>query len=66
MQQQFTVTDMTCAHCEMAVMRAIKQLDGEAQVQIDRSRNLVQVDDSTQPREAIAMAILQAGYTVVT
>jgi copper chaperone len=62
-QQQFSVTGMTCAHCEMAVTRAIRQLDGGARVQIDRARNLVQVD-SALPREAIAAAIRQEGYAV--
>jgi copper chaperone len=64
MQQQFTVTGMTCNHCEMAVTRAIKKIDGSAQVTIDRSRNLVTVD-STKPREIIAIAIKEEGYMVV-
>lgn len=63
MQQQFTVTGMTCGHCEMAVQRAVKQLDGGAQVKIDRANNLVEVE-STQPREAIAAAIQDEGYAV--
>ena len=63
MQQQFTVTGMTCGHCEAAVTRAVKQLDGGAQVKIDRERNLVEVD-STEPRDAIADAIREEGYTV--
>ncbi|MFD1712511.1 heavy-metal-associated domain-containing protein [Ottowia sp. GY511] len=63
MQQQFTVTGMTCGHCEAAVTRAIKQLDGGAQVKIDRSQDLVEVD-STEPRQAIADAIREEGYTV--
>ena len=63
MQQQFTVTGMTCGHCEAAVTRAIKQLDGGAQVRIDREAKLVEVD-SAQPREALAAAIREEGYTV--
>ena len=63
MSQQFTVTGMTCGHCEAAVTRAVKQLDGGAQVKIDRAANLVQVD-SVQPREAIAAAIREEGYAV--
>ena len=63
MQQQFTVTGMTCGHCEMAVKRAIQQLDGSAHVKIDRAQNLVQVE-SAQPREAIATAIKEEGYAV--
>lgn len=63
MQQQFTVTGMTCGHCEQAVQRAIKQIDGGAQVKIDRAHNSVQVE-STQPRETIAAAIREEGYSV--
>ena len=63
MSQQFTVTGMTCGHCEAAVTRAIKQIDGGAEVKIDRANNLVEVD-STQPREALAAAIREEGYTV--
>jgi copper chaperone len=64
MQQQFTVTGMTCGHCEMAVKRAIQQIDGGAQVEIDRAQNLVRIQ-SVQPREAIAAAIKEEGYVVV-
>lgn len=63
MNQSFTVTGMTCGHCEAAVTRAIKQIDGGAQVSIDRAANLVEVD-STQPREALAAAIREEGYAV--
>lgn len=63
MNQTFTVTGMTCGHCEKAVVQALKQLDPQAQVRVDRSTNLVEVD-STQPREALAAAIAEEGYTV--
>ncbi len=63
MNQTFTVTGMTCGHCEKAVTQAIKALDPQAQVRIDRQQNQVEVD-STQPRDAIAQAIAEEGYTV--
>ena len=63
MNQPFTVTGMTCGHCERAVTRAIKQIDGGAEVKIDRAANLVEVQ-SDQPREAIAAAIREEGYPV--
>ncbi len=63
MTQQFTVTGMTCGHCEAAVTRAIKQLDAAAAVTIDRAANKVEVE-SSQPREAIAAAIREEGYEV--
>ena len=63
MNQSFQVQGMTCGHCEMAVKRAIRQVDPQAQVQIDRSRNLVEVK-SEQAREALAKAIAEEGYAV--
>ncbi len=63
MTQTFTVTGMTCGHCEKAVTQAIKTLDPQAQVRIDRQQNQVNVE-STQPRDAIAQAIAEEGYKV--
>jgi copper chaperone len=59
----FTVTGMTCGHCEKAVVQAVKQLDPQAQVTADRTQNKVEVN-STQPREAVAAAIAEEGYAV--
>ncbi|MBS0406147.1 MAG: heavy-metal-associated domain-containing protein [Proteobacteria bacterium] len=64
MNQTFTVTGMTCGHCEAAIRRALAQLDPAAQVQIDRSQNRVDVAGSQQPREALAAAIRDEGYEV--
>lgn len=61
--QTFTVQGMTCGHCERAVQTAIKTLDPQAEVRIDRSQNLVEVN-TPQPREAVAAAIREEGYTV--
>ena len=63
MNQTFTVTGMTCGHCEKAVTQAVQRLDPQAQVVIDRAQNRVQVE-SSQPREALAQAIAEEGYAV--
>lgn len=63
MNQIFTVVGMTCGHCEKAVTQALKKLDAQATVLIDRAHNQVQVD-STQPRDALAKAIADEGYRV--
>ena len=63
MQQIFTVTGMTCGHCEKAVTQAIRALDPQAQVRIDRSQNRVEVE-STELRETLAGAIAEEGYQV--
>lgn len=63
MQYQFEVRGMTCGHCERAVTAAVQALDPQASVRIDREHNRVDVD-SSQPREALAAAIAEEGYTV--
>ena len=60
MMQTFTVTGMTCGHCEKAVTRAVKQLDPQAEVTIDRTANKVQVQ-SSQTREKLSQAIAEEG-----
>ena len=63
MNQTFTVTGMTCDHCEKAVTRAVMQADPQAEVRIDRAANQVQVQ-SAQPRSLLARAIAEEGYAV--
>lgn len=62
-RHQFTVTGMTCGHCERAVTQAVQGLDPAAEVRIDRAANHVEVA-SEQPREALAAAIAEEGYEV--
>lgn len=63
MEHTFNVQGMTCGHCEMAVRKAIQRLDSQAQIEIDRTSGKVQVH-SEQPRETVAHAIAEEGYTV--
>lgn len=63
MNHLFTVTGMTCGHCEKAVTAAIVRLDPQAKVEIERSANKVQVQ-SEQSHEALAQVIVEEGYVV--
>ena len=63
MSEVFTVRGMTCGHCEKAVTTAIKLVDPQAQVTIDRTQNRVEVI-TTQPRDTLAAAIREEGYQV--
>jgi copper chaperone len=63
MNQTFTVTGMTCGHCEKAVTRAIQAADPQAKVSIDRGHNKVEVE-SAQSRDTLAKAIAEEGYAV--
>ena len=44
--QTFNVSGMTCGHCEKAVTKAIKEVDPQAVVTIDRSQNKVEVQSN--------------------
>jgi copper chaperone len=63
MNQSFQVQGMTCGHCERAVTQAVKTVDPQAEVRIDRATGKVDVE-SAQPREALAHAIAEEGYAV--
>lgn len=63
MVQTFTVSGMTCGHCEKAVTRAVKQVDPLADVKIDRAVGKVEVV-SEQARELLVKAIVEEGYEV--
>ena len=63
MNQSFDVQGMSCGHCERAVTQAVKALDPAAQVKVDLAAGKVEVQ-TTQPREAVAQAIADEGYTV--
>jgi copper chaperone len=63
MNQTFTVQGMTCGHCERAVTQAVKQVDPQAQVTIDRAVGKVDVQ-SDADHAAIAQAITDEGYAV--
>jgi len=62
-KHSFDVSGMTCGHCEKAVSRALRQLDPNAEVAIDRSTGRVVVE-SVQDRTRLASAITAEGYTV--
>ena len=63
MTQTFNVQGMSCGHCERAVTQAVRSLDPQARVVIDRAAGKVEVD-SSQSREALSAAIVEEGYTV--
>jgi copper chaperone len=59
----FSVSGMTCGHCEKAVKNAVLALDGNATVSIDRPSGRVEVN-SEQPWTALAEVIGEEGYPV--
>jgi copper chaperone len=63
MKQVFDVQGMSCNHCAKAVTQAVRQVDPQAQVQVDLAGKKVEVE-SAQPRQALAKAIADEGYAV--
>ena len=63
MNQTFNVQGMTCGHCEKAVTQAVRSVDPQAKVVIDRPAGKVEVQTSGS-RDAIARAIAEEGYEV--
>ena len=61
----FTVTGMSCGHCERAIVQSLRQLDPHAVVQASHTTQPVRVEHTTHTAEALAAAITEEGYTVV-
>lgn len=63
--QQFTVTGMTCGHCEASVREEVGELAGVEQVTADHTTGQVVVT-STQPLDpdAVRAAVEEAGYAL--
>ncbi|HEY5836435.1 heavy-metal-associated domain-containing protein [Streptomyces sp.] len=59
----YTVTGMTCGHCEKAVGTAVSALDGVTAVQVDVTAGLVTVVSTADPDDArVRDAVEDAGY----
>ncbi|UYZ83766.1 heavy-metal-associated domain-containing protein [Entomomonas sp. E2T0] len=59
--QRFDVKGMTCGHCVRAVTEAIKQLDDDAEVDIDLAAGKMTVV-SELPATEIIKAVYNEGY----
>lgn len=59
----YTVTGMTCGHCEASVREEIEEIAGVESVKADRTRNSVEVV-SAEPidQQAVIDAVKEAGY----
>lgn len=65
--QTFTVTGMTCGHCQQAVTKELSALQGVSRVDVDLATGLVTVDsDRDLTRDELAEAVDEAGYELVS
>ncbi|WP_068423322.1 heavy-metal-associated domain-containing protein [Janibacter terrae] len=63
---EYTVTGMTCGHCEMSVREEVGQIPGVQGIEVshESGRLLVTADDSVDDAAVLA-AVEEAGYTAV-
>ena len=60
------VKGMSCQHCVMSVTKALNQLDGIKNIQIDLAKGEVRFDNTKSvASDRIRNAITDAGYEVV-
>jgi copper chaperone CopZ len=65
-QSTYTVTGMTCDHCERAVIGEVSRIDGVTGVEVDLDTGAVTVSaDGEVDDGAVAAAVDEAGYGVV-
>lgn len=62
----FLVNDMSCGHCAAAITRAVKAIDGAAEVEVDLQNKRVHVKPVSADAQAVQAAIADAGYTAET
>ncbi|MGH3002038.1 MAG: heavy-metal-associated domain-containing protein [Gaiellaceae bacterium] len=58
----YTVPGMSCEHCEAAVTRELRAVEGVRQVSVDLETKLVTVGGSVLSDAALRAAIDAAGY----
>ena len=66
MSSVLKVKGMSCQHCVMSVTKALNQLDGIKNIQIDLAKGEVRFDNTKEVApNLIEKAIEEAGYQVV-
>lgn len=61
---EFTVTGMTCGHCEMSVREEVEAVDGVSGLTVSAQNGTLSVEtDGTVTDDAILAAVTEAGYS---
>lgn len=63
--QIFTVTGMTCGHCELSVREEVEELEGVRSAIADRTSGRLTVIGDVDPA-AVRQAVETAGYAVAS
>lgn len=64
--RNYTVEGMTCGHCRKSVIEEVLQVEGVKGVDVDLDSGRVTVAGESFEDRAIATAIDEAGYTLVS
>jgi copper chaperone len=66
-QTTLKIQGMTCNHCVMRVAKSLKSVPGvqDARVDLQKAEAVVSYDETSVSREKIALAVKDAGYSVV-
>lgn len=64
--RNYTVEGMTCGHCSKSVIQEVLQVDGVKGVDVDLDSGRVTVAGESFEDTAVAKAIDEAGYTLVS
>lgn len=60
----YTVPDLSCSHCEVAVTEAVAPITGVSGVEVDLQAKRVRVHGAEVDDAAVRAAIDEAGYEV--
>lgn len=63
---EFTVSGMTCGHCEMSVREEVQEVPGVTEVDVSHETGkLVVTSEADLEPEAVIAAVEEAGYQAV-
>lgn len=63
-ERTYTVTGMTCGHCELSVREEIERLAGVESADADRATGRIVVRGENVDDDAVRTAVAEAGYEV--
>jgi copper chaperone len=65
-QKTYTVTGMTCGHCEMSVREEVAEVPGVSGVEVSHADGRLVVTGEGVSDEAVRAAVEEAGYAVTS
>ncbi len=63
-QRTYTVSGMTCGHCEMSVREEVSEVAGVTAVEVSHATGSLSVSGEDFSDDAVTAAVEEAGYAV--